>query len=92
MSEPVRIEFEVPVDETPASRCPYCDRPFKSEETKVLHVGNRHANECSEEELSAYESARSDEEYDLISFHLVAATSIFLVYFMFTFIYALIWA
>ncbi len=86
------VEYDVPDDETPAARCPYCDRPFRTEEYATLHVGTSHAEECTESERNAFEELRDDETYDLFTFHLKAAVSVFFVYFLFTFLYALVWS
>ena len=85
------FEYDVPEGESPATRCPYCDRPFATERIATFHVGVEHADECSEDEREAYEAELEDEEHDLFTFHLKAAVSIFLIYFLFTFFYALAW-
>jgi hypothetical protein len=89
---PLEREYEVPADETPPATCPYCGRPFRAERYATFHVGVAHDEACSDSELDAFEAARDDEEYDLFTFHFKAAISVFLVYFLFTFIYALVWA
>jgi hypothetical protein len=86
------FEYSVPDDETPAATCPYCGRPFRSERAQTFHVGIRHPDECTTAEQEGFDEARDDEEYELFTFHVKAAVSVFLVYFMFTFIYALVWA
>lgn len=85
-------EYEVPADEEPAARCPYCDRPFKSTEYATFHVGVSHPEECTEAERDRFEEARDDEEYDLFTFHVKATVGVLFTYFMFTFMYALIWS
>lgn len=91
--EPVtEYEYDVPSDETPAATCPYCDRPFRAERYATYHLGVAHADELSEDEREAFEAERDDEEYDLFTFHVKAAVSVFLTYFMFVFLYALVWA
>ncbi|QLK27114.1 hypothetical protein HYG81_05765 [Natrinema zhouii] len=91
-NRPLEREYEVPPEETPGETCPYCGRPFQSERYATFHIGVDHAEECSEDEYEAFEAERDDEEYDLFTFHFKAAISVFLVYFLFTFIYALVWA
>ena len=86
------MEYDVPDGETPAARCPYCERPFRTERAAQFHVGIRHEDVCTDDELAEYEEAIDDEEYDLFNFHLKAAVSIFLLYFLSTFFYALAWA
>ncbi|MFC4542303.1 hypothetical protein ACFO5R_10220 [Halosolutus amylolyticus] len=86
------VEYDVPTDETPEHTCPYCDRPFRSERYLTFHVGSAHAEACSDSERELFDEARDDEQYDLFTFHVKAAVSVFMLYFMFTFIYALVWA
>lgn len=86
----IEREYQVPTDED--ETCPYCGRPFRSKRYLTFHVGTDHAEECSDVELEAYDEERDDEEYELFTFHFKAALSVFLVYFLFTFIYALVWS
>ncbi|MCU4741555.1 hypothetical protein OB955_10805 [Halobacteria archaeon AArc-m2/3/4] len=86
------VEYDIPDGETPAMRCPYCDRPFRTERLGTFHIGVRHADECTDAERERFDEERDDEEFDLFTFHAKAAVSVFLTYFMFTFLYALIWA
>ena len=85
-------EFDIAPDVEPTTRCPYCGRPFRLERYATFHVGIEHADECSDDDLESFDAEREDEEYDLFTFHLKAAVSVFLVYFMFSFMYALVWA
>ena len=62
--------FDVPEGEEPAARCPHCDRPFRSERTRDLHVGEVHLSDASEAEIDRYEAAYDDEDDDLFVFHL----------------------
>ena len=89
---PLEREYEVPPDETPVATCPYCGRPFRSERYATFHIGVEHAEACSDGEREAFEEELGDEEYELFTFHFKAAVSVFLVYFLFTFIYALVWS
>jgi len=84
--------FDVPADEDPATVCPYCGRPFREERYAVYHVGIVHEDEATPEEVQNFEAARDDEEFDLMTFHVKAAATVFLTYFLFTFLYALVWA
>ncbi|WP_265112229.1 DUF7410 domain-containing protein [Halosolutus halophilus] len=86
------VEYDVPTDESPDHTCPYCDRPFRSERYVTFHVGSTHPEECSESEREAFDEARDDEQYELFTFHLKAAVTVFLLYFVFTFLYALVWS
>lgn len=85
------LEFEIPDDE-PVETCPYCERPFRRSEYLTYHVGKVHAETCTDEERAAFDEEREDEEFELFTFHVKAAVTVFMVYFMFTFIYALVWA
>lgn len=84
-------EYDVPSNETPPATCPYCDRPFRSKRYKTFHIGAVHPDECSDAEREAYDAERDDEDYELFTFHLKAAVTVFFTYFMFTFLYALAW-
>ena len=91
--EPVtEYEYDVPADETPAATCPYCDRPFSTDRYAAYHLGVAHPDELTADERETFEAERDDEQYDLFTFHLKAAVTVFLTYFMFTFLYALVWA
>lgn len=88
----LKREYDVPVDESPSATCPYCSRPFRSERYVTFHIGVEHSDVCSADEREAFDDERDDEEYELFTFHFKAAISVFLVYFLFTFVYALVWA
>lgn len=62
-------ETSVPEAET-AARCPYCDRPFRTERSRALHLGEHHRDEWTDEERSSYEAAEDGEADDLFVFHL----------------------
>lgn len=85
-------EYDIPADETPAATCPYCGRPFRAERYATYHLGVTHPDELTADEQTAFEDERDDEEYELFTFHLKAAVAVFLSYFLFTFLYALVWA
>lgn len=85
------IEYDVPADDVPEYTCPYCDRPFRSKRYGIFHVGHVHPENCSETERETFDEERDDEQFELFTFHVKAAVSVFLLYFMFTFIYALVW-
>lgn len=67
---PVAPETAVPPDESPAARCPYCDRPFRTERSCALHAGECHAEALTEADAEAYEQAQEDEEEALFYFHM----------------------
>lgn len=85
-------EFDVPSEETPTATCQYCGRPFRTDRYATYHLGVAHPDELTEAEREAVEDEREDEEFDLFTFHVKAAVAVFLTYFMFTFLYALVWA
>ncbi|NUB92523.1 hypothetical protein HT576_16045 [Haloterrigena sp. SYSU A121-1] len=91
--EPVtEYEYDVPAGEEPETTCPYCGRPFRVQRYATYHLDVAHPDELSNEERAAVEDVRDDEEHELFTFHVKAAVSVFLTYFLFTFIYALVWA
>ena len=85
-------EYDVPAGETPAETCPHCGRPFRSERYATFHLGVEHPDELTADQRAVFEDERDDEEYDLFTFHVKAAVTVFLTYFMFVFLYALVWA
>ncbi len=85
-------DIEYDVEDTPDHVCPYCDRPFRSERYAAIHIGTIHGEECTPEERAVFEAQQDDEEFELFTFHVKAAVTVFLSYFMFTFLYALVWA
>ncbi|WP_255198335.1 DUF7410 domain-containing protein [Halorarius litoreus] len=70
MHQPVTPETVVPADETPVARCPYCERPFRSQRAHDLHVGEDHADRCTDAEAEAYDAAWDDETDELFGFHM----------------------
>jgi hypothetical protein len=71
-------ETHVPDDETPAAACPYCDRPFRSEHARDLHVGERH--DPTDAERERYEAALERERDDLWLFHARAVVGLGVTY------------
>ena len=69
---PPRINPETATldDDSPAASCPYCDRPFDSERSCALHVGEDHSDEWTADEKIAYEEATAAEENDLWIYHM----------------------
>lgn len=62
-------EIRVPADDSPA-RCPECDRPFRTEHLRALHLGDVHAADCTDEQRDEYDAAREAEREDLFVYHL----------------------
>ena len=86
------VEYDVPDEEEPETTCPYCDRPFASEELATYHIGVEHPEECTQAELEAFEDEREDEEFELMTFHVKITVAVFMTYFLFSFVYASVWA
>lgn len=76
----VDVETTVPDGDTPAGRCPHCDRPFPDETALRLHVGEVHDADAGEDEAAAYEAAREAERDDLFFFHLRVVIYLGLLY------------
>lgn len=81
-------EYAVPAGETPAARCPYCDRPFERERLSRLHVGGAHRRECTDAELAAYETAYDAESDDLFRYQLSLVAALVVLTFGFVYVYA----
>ena len=63
-------DAHVPPGESPAARCPYCDRPFRSERACALHVGEAHPHVGTDADEEAYEDACHEEEEELFYYHM----------------------
>lgn len=63
-------ETDVPDDEQPAGRCPYCDRPFANERLVWLHVDEAHDVDPSPDEREAIAVARAAESDELFFYQL----------------------
>ncbi len=86
------FESYVPSGEEGVERCSYCGRPFRDEHIYWLHIGEIHSDECNDEEMERYNEEFSDETDALFNFHMKVIVGVFLVYFIFTMIYAHIWS
>ncbi|QIB74606.1 hypothetical protein GL213_07875 [Halogeometricum borinquense] len=76
----IRPETNIEPDETPVTACPYCDRPFRTDRLRVLHVGEAHADEWTPGERDAYESALDEEADELFLYHLKVVAALGSVY------------
>jgi hypothetical protein len=76
----IQPETALGPDETPVSACPYCERPFRTDRLRVLHVGEAHADEWTPADRAAYEAAREEEEDDLFLYHLKVVAALGSVY------------
>lgn len=70
MMPTVTPEYDVPDDESPATACPYCERPFRDKQSRVLHVGEVHHASCTGVEREAFEQVQEDERGELFYYHL----------------------
>ena len=71
---------DVPPDQPPAARCQHCGRPFRDERAWALHLGEVHADACTDEETAAHEDARAAERDDLFYFHMKAIAALGAIY------------
>ena len=71
------VDWNVPSGEEPV-RCPRCERPFRTEQYRDLHLAEHGLDSLSDLEREAYRAALDAEDDDLFVFHLkvVAALSI----------------
>lgn len=76
----VSPDTSVPPGESPPARCPHCDRPFRTERARALHVGERHPDDCTGADAEAYEDAREAEEEELFSFHMKVIVAIGIIH------------
>jgi hypothetical protein len=85
------IDVTLPDGETPAAECPYCGRPFQTERLRALHVGERHPEECTDDERAEFEAAREAESDDLFIYHLKVIAALVVLFFVFVYAYAFVW-
>ena len=91
MSDPLPAEaFVVPPGETPAARCPHCERPFRAERTRDLHVGEVHRETLTEEQRKRYAAAVEAEDDDLFVFHLKIVAAIVVVIMGYVYLYGFV--
>ena len=55
-----------------------------------LHVGERHADDCTADERAAYEDAYDAESDDLFIYHFKVIAAIVVLFFGFTYLYAFV--
>ncbi|UPM42552.1 DUF7410 domain-containing protein [Halocatena salina] len=87
-----RVPTAIPDDDTPAARCPYCTRPFATEQLCVLHLGERHREQWTDEQRERYERAYDAESNELFVFHLKVIGALVGTFFAFTYTYAFVWS
>ncbi|MFQ3319716.1 MAG: hypothetical protein ACI80F_001788 [Natronomonas sp.] len=81
--------WHVPTNDSKATRCEYCGRPFPSTERLVLHKGITHSNQLTESEWNSFENARQEERDTLRLIRLKALLALCLLYFSIPIVYAL---
>jgi|AntDeeMetagen681_2_1112603.scaffolds.fasta_scaffold32280_1 uncharacterized C2H2 Zn-finger protein len=89
MEEVTAVDIEVPDDAT-EYRCPYCDRPFRTERYRTLHLGLDHPDLIDEAEREAFQDAYLEENDEIGRFRLKVLGTLVLVYFLFLFVYLLV--
>lgn len=85
------LDVLVPEDETPAARCPYCERPFRAVDLCALHMGERHFEDCTDAEREAYAEAYDTESDALFVFQLKSVAALVALSLGFTYTYAIVW-
>lgn len=94
-NEPTRstteIEMTVPSDETPAVHCPYCGRPFVTEQLWMLHLGDSHQDEWTETEREEHEEAYKTESDALFIYHMKVIVALVVLFFAFMYTYVFVW-
>lgn len=78
--------YEVP-DDAPTHSCPYCNRPFRTERLRKLHVGLDHPELIDDDERDAFQDAYLDENEEIGLFRLKVLAVLVLIYFSFLFVY-----
>lgn len=63
-------ETAVPDGETAEATCPYCERPFRRERYRTLHVVEAHPERATARERETYDAVLDEESDDLFIYHL----------------------
>lgn len=74
------VPTRIPDGETPAARCPYCGRPFRTERLRDLHVGEVHEDERTDAEGEAHDEADEAELDELFFYHIKVVVLIGLLF------------
>jgi DNA repair exonuclease SbcCD ATPase subunit len=85
------MNYEPPPDET-GEECPYCGRPFPTEEILTLHTGHAHREALSDAESERLRDVAQEEADELRLFKLRALAVLVLLYFGFLLVYAVVTA
>lgn len=84
--------IEVPDGETPAARCSYCERPFRSTHLLDLHLGEEHGDVVSEDERERFNAAYDEEGDELFIYHLKVIAALVLLFMGTSYAYAFVWS
>ncbi|MFC6734283.1 MULTISPECIES: hypothetical protein [unclassified Haladaptatus] len=84
---PDTVVFET---DPPAVYCPYCERPFDTDLTLALHVGEAHQDEWSDTDQTAYEDALAEEDDDLWLYHMKIVVGLAILYGVFIAAYMIV--
>lgn len=87
-----RVKTVVPPDQSPATHCPYCGRPFGTEQLCALHLGEHHRTEWTDDERECYENAYDTETDELFILHLKVVGALVLTFFAFSYAYMFVWS
>ena len=68
--QPIHPDVRLSDSHKNVQQCPYCDRPFSSDRTHDLHLGEKHAEQLGETERVRYEDASEEEEEEIFIFHI----------------------
>lgn len=85
----MRGEYTIPDGADPV-RCPYCDRPFETENLQALHLGEAHADVLSPAEEEAVAEARDVEADAMFVFHLKVIGALVLVFMFFAYLWVFV--
>ncbi|WP_217920481.1 hypothetical protein [Halolamina sp. CBA1230] len=68
--QPIHPDVRLSDSHESVQQCPYCDRPFTSDRTHDLHLGEKHEERLGETERVQYEEASEEEEEEIFIFHI----------------------
>lgn len=68
--QPIHPDVRLSDSQESIQRCPYCDRPFSSDRSHDLHLGEKHAERLTETERTRHEDAHEEEEEEMFIYHI----------------------
>lgn len=71
--------FDVPAD-SETFDCPYCERPFASDQQRNLHLGEVHDAAIDDVERDEFAAANDDERDQLWLYHFKAVVILLVIY------------